>query len=391
MKILQVCDYYQPLGGAEQYLLSVSQALEGSGHQISVLFGIQTQHTFASPARTELHLPILVEEKPLARADEHKLDEFIAEENPDIVFIHNVKNPVVIRHLSQKKPTARFVHDFSLTCLNWRKILPRIDRICPFPFGFRCLFNTYANRCASRNPMTAFQKLRSHRYQLESNRNLDVLIVASQYMKSVLIQNGFPPDRVEVIPYYTEPIPFDRIEFLNFILFVGRLHETKGLQDLLGALVECPENLKLIVVGEGYYRGEIDRIIAQKNLAGRIEFSGWLPQERLREHYLSCLALVVPSLWPEPFGIVGIEAMSYGKPVIGYNVGGIPDWLQNNVNGFLVERKNVAGLAEKITFLHDHSETSRIMGKAGRDLHKKSYTQERHLASLLECFEGLIR
>ncbi len=384
-----VCDYYQYLGGAEQYVLSLSEHLESLGHEICVVYGQETQETLKIQGRREYFFPAISEENAINKRDGKKLDTIVQKENPDIIYVQNVKNPYVVHFLSRQKPVVRFVHDLSLFCLNWRKILPSQDIICPYPAGLRCIFNAYSSRCISRNPWIAFKKWRFNKKQLKISRQLDKLIVASFYMKTCLVQNGFSPDRVEVIPYYTEPVNFDRVNFKNFVLFVGRIHETKGLQHLLMALKACPDELKLLVIGEGDYKSDIEKLISQNNLGHRIEFLGWRSQERLHEFYLNCLALIVPSLWPEPFGIVGIEAMSYRKPVIAFDVGGISDWLEDGANGFLVERNNINELAEKMKFLYFNKEKATQMGEDAEIKFKNLFTKDKHTKSLLEIFKGL--
>jgi len=389
MKILVVCDYYQYLGGAEQYVLSLIEHLESLGQKICIVYGQETQDTLKIQGRGEYFIPAVIEENPINKSENKILDKIVQEENPNIIYVQNVKNPYVIQYLSRQKPVVRFVHDLSLFCLNWRKILPSKDIICPYPAGLRCIFNAYSSRCISRNPWISFRKWRFNKKQLKINRQLDKLIVASFYMKTCLIQNGFSPDRIEVIPYYTEPKNFDRVDFKNFLLFVGRIHETKGLQHLLMALKACPDEIKLIVIGEGDYMSKIEILISQNKLDQRVEFLGWRSQEKLQEYYLNCLALVVPSLWPEPFGIVGIEAMSYRKPVIAFDVGGISDWLEDGANGFLVERNNIDALAEKINFLYFNTEKAIQMGEEAEIKFKNLFTKDRHTKSLLKIFNGL--
>ncbi len=389
MKILVACDYYQYLGGAEQYILSLMKNLEGLGHKICVVYGQKTQETLKIQGRGEYFFPSLIEEHSFDTSMEKDLDRILNKERPDLIYVQNIKNPFIIQYLSRQKSVVRFVHDLSLFCLNWRKILPSKDMICPYPAGFRCIFNAYSSRCISRYPWIALSKWRFNKKELNISRQLDKLIVASSYMKTCLIQNGFSTDRIEVIPYYTEPLKYDQVNFQDFVLFVGRIHETKGLQHLIMALKACPDELKLIVVGEGAYKKEIEKQISRFNLGHRVEFPGWHSQEQLSEYYLKCLALVVPSLWPEPFGIVGIEAMSYRKPVIAYNVGGISDWLEDGINGFIMERNNIASLTDKIKFLYYNKEKAVKMGEEAEIKFKNLFTKEKHIEHLLQVFKGL--
>ncbi len=158
MKILVVCDYYQYLGGAEQYVLSLTEHLESLGQKICIVYGQETQDTLKIQGRGEYFIPAVIEENPINKSEKKILDRIVQEENPNIIYVQNVKNPYVIQYLSRQKPVVRFVHDLSLFCLNWRKILPSKDIICPYPAGLRCIFNAYSSRCISRNPWIFFKK-----------------------------------------------------------------------------------------------------------------------------------------------------------------------------------------------------------------------------------------
>jgi glycosyltransferase involved in cell wall biosynthesis len=109
----------------------------------------------------------------------------------------------------------------------------------------------------------------------------------------------------------------------------------------------------------------------------------------MQEYYEKCLLAVVPSVWDEPFGIVGLEAMYCQKPVIAFKVGGIPDWLKDEINGFLVNRKDVRALADKISYLFHHREITRQMGKAGRKIYQDQFEKVNHLSHLLDVFEKI--
>jgi glycosyltransferase involved in cell wall biosynthesis len=213
------------------------------------------------------------------------------------------------------------------------------------------------------------------------------LIVASRYMKNCLLQNGFEERKINILPYYCKDYGSRDRHFDDFILFVGRIWLYKGIQFLVRALKDLPKSLKLVIAGDGDYLNDIKSLAADLGLENRIIFLGRVSNDDLEQYYHKCLALAVPSIWAEPFGIIGIEAMASGKPVIAFDVGGISDWLEDNKSGFLVERGNVAGLVEKINILLNNRELAAKMGDCGRKLYEQKYTVEHHIEKLLEIFE----
>jgi glycosyltransferase involved in cell wall biosynthesis len=131
----------------------------------------------------------------------------------------------------------------------------------------------------------------------------------------------------------------------------------KGGAQLLRALARLPRRLgrgvHLILAGEGPEKARwegLARRLCHATEGMTVEFVGWVDQRQLTQLLMETDLLVVPSLWPEPFGLVGLEAAWYGVPAAAYAVGGIPDWLRDGVNGHLAlgEPPTAEGLAEAI-------------------------------------------
>lgn len=120
------------------------------------------------------------------------------------------------------------------------------------------------------------------------------------------------------------------------VLFVGRLVEAKGVADAVAAWRESGLSLPLVVAGTGPLR---------ETLRGEgIDVLGWVPHERMSRLYRRSQALLLPSRWQEPFGIVGLEALSMGVPVVAWESGGVAEWHP----GPLVAWGDVAGLARAL-------------------------------------------
>ena len=118
---------------------------------------------------------------------------------------------------------------------------------------------------------------------------------------------------------------------------------------------------------------------------------GEVSKSVIQRYYEKCLLIAVPSIWDEPFGTVGLEAMFCGKPVVAFDVGGISDWLIDGVNGFLIKAKDHRGLANQISFLFYNRNAALEMGKKGKEIYRNRFSKERHVSRLLSIFNDEIQ
>jgi glycosyltransferase involved in cell wall biosynthesis len=142
-----------------------------------------------------------------------------------------------------------------------------------------------------------------------------------------------------------------------------------------------------VIVGSGPELEPLRKKAHVLNLAGRVSFPGWLTGDALSDAYARAAVVVVPSRWPEPFGIVGLEAMAHGRVVVAFNVGGIPEWLEEGIGGTLVPAGDVAALAERIGWMLDHPDDARRMAALGHTRVASDFSPAAHLARLLPVYE----
>jgi glycosyltransferase involved in cell wall biosynthesis len=166
------------------------------------------------------------------------------------------------------------------------------------------------------------------------------------------------------------------------VLFAGRLIAHKGADTLIRAFEQVPEPARLVVSGSGPELPRLRRLAERLGLSERIEFKGDRPAAR--ELYPSARLVVVPSLWPEPFGLVGPEAMAHGLPVIASRVGGIPEWLADGEVGFLFEPGDVQGLADRINRLLFDRPLARRLGQQARARAGSRFTVPGYVDRFLE-------
>lgn len=155
----------------------------------------------------------------------------------------------------------------------------------------------------------------------------------------------------------------------KIVLFVGGLdkaHYFKGLETLINSKVQI-SNSKLLIVGDGELKSHYEKMAADLKIQDQVIFTSAIEINELPKYYNLADVLVLPSVdKSEAFGIVLIEAMSCGKPVIASNLPGVRSVVNNGENGFLVEPKNVDQLAEKISYILNNPDIAKQFGEYGR-------------------------
>ena len=177
------------------------------------------------------------------------------------------------------------------------------------------------------------------------------------------------------------------------ILYVGRLIERKGLSYLIEAMDLLPSGLcvRLDIVGAGDQRPLLERLVEDKGLTERVFFRGRIPYEELAELYAGCDLFVLPAIVDsrgdtEGLGVVLVEAMSYKKPVIATNVGGIPDIVRHNETGILVEQRDPQALAQAIEAMLTDENRARELGRAGLDYVKEYFSWPRIVDQVMALY-----
>lgn len=392
MKILHIHCRYDTYGGGEHYLYRICKAQEESGHTVIVMipqeggnnhiqdrkvYNVEPSYGLRSGKRTS-----------------KSITQVIVNENPDIVHVHqtaSVMSPLIVRGISRMKPTVKTVHDVTLICFHAGKEEIKVYKndFCTYPMGIGCVLRG----CYSIGK-EGFQKMVLSLWEREVTKGLDKILVSSTYMSDQLEKNGFRKERIEVIPLYTEKgkeYKTEHTENDRMILFVGRLDSVKGVIQFIEALhIMQDKEWQAVIVGDGRLFEKAQDSVGKIGLNGRVTLTGSLPADALDEHYRKACMVVMPSMIPESFGLVGIEAMAFGKPVVAFDSGGISEWLVNGETGFLVERGNVKSLAERISQLLEDESLAKKMGERGKERVERYYRKDMHLKRLLAIYEEVI-
>jgi glycosyltransferase involved in cell wall biosynthesis len=212
------------------------------------------------------------------------------------------------------------------------------------------------------------------------------LIVASEHVRQKALGTGYPPAQVVVVPYFVNPADGVAAPHGRTIVTAGRLTREKGFDLFIDALARVPRPWRAVIAGDGMERAALERQAAAAGLAGDIEFAGWQDEAGMSALYRSASVVVMPSRWPEPSGIVGLEAMAHGRPVAAFAVGGIPEWLQHGLTGLLAAPGDSAALAAAITNILGNPAAASAMGEAGRARASSVFSSARHLSALTAIY-----
>jgi glycosyltransferase involved in cell wall biosynthesis len=255
------------------------------------------------------------------------------------VVLHKWSDARLVESLLARHPTLQVAHDHDLYCPRRHKYFPLNHQACGERAGGACLRHLCLVERRDGLIPIGFTSLPEFRRRMAVARRAGLLVAGSRYSADQLAHNGYPADRIVVIP----PVPaaIGRATYLQpgetgRMLFVGQVIRGKGLDLLLEAAARLAGQWQLDVVGEGRQLEECRQQAARLGIADRVHFAGWVPHTELDAWYRRASFTVVPARWPEPFGMIGLESMSRGRPVVAFDSGGIRDWLAHEMSGLLV-------------------------------------------------------
>ncbi|MBN2489743.1 MAG: glycosyltransferase family 4 protein [Planctomycetes bacterium] len=396
LKIVHVHDQAERLGGAERYLEDLIAALAAAGQE-SVRVGSTRGRRHRPPADSAQPAPDAPEAARYHvppyrgfRRTWRPYQEILERERPDVVHLHNTQyfvSPSTLSRLVRLVPMVRTVHDVRPLCPTGRKVLPRSGRLCERRLGLGCV-NLQGCFAPHRIPIVA--------RELRAARAVHGTVVSSGYLRDELILNGYPACRIRVIPCFTNraPGPVEPPAGERHILAIGRLARIKGMPQLLEALAHLGRRggdwtATLVITDPAWHRRML-RYAHRCGLGERVDIVGARAYGDLDALYRRSRVVVVPSMIPEAFGLVGIEAMAFGRPVVAFDAGGIREWLEDGVTGFCVPRGDVAALADRIARLLADPALARIMGEQGRQAVDARYRASHHLEALLAVYAGAV-
>ncbi len=386
MKILFVHEKGGFFGGVEQNIAETVIGLRDRGHSCYLAYGME------SGRDTDRYMALFdgayLCRELTADCQHPDADSFMAvlkTIGPDTVYFHKVADTGFFEPHFGTIHSVRMVHDHDLCCPRKHKYFATNGRVCHHPAGWRCWLDA---AFLSRSPSSPFGigwvSIPARLREMQRNYRFDRLLVGSRFMHQELVQNGFEENRITIIPPVVRPEckPAQPVPEAPNLLYVGQLIRGKGVDLLLQALkyVKCDYILKII--GTGNAESRLRNLCQELGLSRHVEFLGWVNHEELETHYAWSKILVVPSRWPEPFGMIGLEAMRQGRAVVGFQTGGIPDWLEHEVTGLLAPEQDVQALGQALEKLLIDTALAEKLGRNGADRAAKKFSYDGYLDQL---------
>jgi glycosyltransferase involved in cell wall biosynthesis len=338
MKIAMVVPSRGFYGGIERHAHDLARGLDARGHTLSLIHGDvpgRDEDVFRRPFDSVV---------PRRRA---------AEIDADVFYVHRAGSARELDDL-EGRPVVVVSHDHDLTCVRSYRYLPVGLDPCHRPPGFACV----RHGCVvvrDRRPDTPVPvRLKSPfrlRRDLVSLSKRARIVAVSHYVRTQLLKAGVPAERTHVIHSIPpeDEAPASPRPAEPRLVVAANLLRGKGVDLAIDALGHLPADVTLTIVGDGPSRGELER--RARLHSGRVCFEGWVPPAEIGRQYDRASVVVVPSRWPEPFGMVGIEAMRRHRPVVAAGHGGIPEWAGGTRGARTFEPGDPRSLADAVRML----------------------------------------
>ena len=322
-------------GGVESYLAAVVPALARSGHDVACWF--ESVAPGAEPILDARPGPVWIAAPGAGAGALQALREW----RPDVIYLHGLRSTDLEAQLTTIAPVVFFAHSYYGACISGDKTtrVP-VASPCDRAFGPACLGRYFPLRCGGWSPLTMVRQYAVQRRKEDLLQQYNAVLVASGHMRRQYAAQGVDA-RVVALPVSREDAGIaDRGPEDWSLLYLGRLERTKGVDVAVRstalAAARSARPVRLTIAGEG----SLARVLRKQAEAASaacdrltVDFRGWLTAPERRQVLARADLLLVPSLWPEPFGLVGVEAAAAGVPAVAFRAGGVEDWLLDGVTG----------------------------------------------------------
>jgi len=321
----------------------------------------------------------------------NNLGKLIDKFRPDIAHAHCIYHhlsPSILSLLHDNGiPTVMTAHDLKLACPAYKML--NSNGICE-----KCkhgnLLHLVKNRCIHNSlSISTLIAIESAFHKLSGlySKNLDKFITPSLFFREKLIQWGWPEEKLVYIPNFLNSSNYTpNYNPGNYFLYFGRLAPEKGVDTLIRATALA--GVKLKIAGTGPYEDRLRSISAENG--ADVTFLGYCSGDTLWELIRSCRAVVLPSQWYENAPISILEAYASGKPVLGAQIGGIPEMINENTTGFLYTSGDVNELSNLLDKINRLSVSDiQALGREARSHVERNSSEELYLNRMLDLYNSI--
>ncbi len=389
MKVLHVNDHLALKGGVEVYMLALSRELEERGMDVAVAFASGDanawQHVYRVPSISTVDLRKV-------REGRREMSRVLAKFRPDVCHIHNLYNPGILEACLAHGPCVLHLHDYRYVCPSSNLYYRRTREICERSCSPACFPIGVVRGCQTPRLPASLSFYSRVKFIEKHAHRFNAVVANSRYVAARFEQNVHGVVEPEVIHYFC-PIEASsqppRATKKPYILFLGRVIESKGILEFVDTLGRLPDDVEGVIAGAP--RDDVRRLVdaraSNAKCLDRLRWTGWVDRDQIAKLVEGAGVVVFPSIWAEPFGIVGLEAMARGVPVVGFDVGGVSDWLLDGENGYLIPRGDVCRMADKIDTILRDSNLRSSLGQRGIEIVREQFSVETHVNALLALYQ----
>jgi glycosyltransferase involved in cell wall biosynthesis len=369
MRVLVLCERVDAEGGTETYLRALLPALAARGHQVRVVARSVTQPD-------AYRVPV----EAVSWSDEHDPPSSHAAEAvtalasafaPDVVAVHNVLDAGVLDAARRHAPRLIYhLHDHRPFCPNGDRVYPQGGSICPVAMStLACSWHALVHGCGYGPHLRTIGLIRIREAVAHAIATGDAAIALSHYVAALAGRNGIAAPKLRVVLPPLEDAAFACAPAarpkVDSVLFAGRVVPSKGARSLVRALAWIParERPLLRIAGSG---PDLPAVLQEARRCDVcVDAVGRLDAQAMRAVYDAATIVAMPSLWGEPFGLVGIEAFARGRPVVAYDAGAISEWLcRSDGGGRIVALRDERALAGAVRELLPGQPWTHASGRA---------------------------
>lgn len=399
MRILLVNKFHYLRGGSEKYYFELAKLLKSHGHTVA-FFSMKNENNIKTGDREyfvdeiDMNTGSKFEALNVIYSKKNKalMEKALEEFKPDIVHINNFQRQLsasIIDAVKEKNiPLIMTAHDLNSICP--ASIMLYNGEVCE-----DCITKGYTScikkKCIKNSMLkSVLGYIEKKYYDLHKIFcKVDCIISPSEFNKNQLLKGKLKCNDITVIHNFVNETEKTDYTLGDGAFYFGRLSKEKGILNLIEAINNIP-GARLIIAGDGPERENIQAYIKEHKLENRITLLGYLNQNDIRENIRKCRFVTVPSIWYEncPYSI--LETMEIGKPIIGSKIGGIPELIQDGINGFTYEHNDVTKLTNILMKLFGNDETVKQFSKNSKQIFIQNYSAEAYYNKLMTVYNKYI-
>ena len=345
LTILNISQNYYIRGGSDRYFFTMAELMQKHGHKVIPFTAASPKDEttdwkayFPRGADFENPGPIDLARFVYSRNAAASIQRLLNNANVDIAHFHVYHGKLTASILGSLKkagiPLIQTLHDYKLTCPIATHLSNEvICEACEGKHFLRAIPKRCNRRSLARTVLSVSESYVSR--FLGCVDKFDHFISVSNFLRKKMIQYDIPEEKISTVHNFADVSNFTpNFSEGEYILYFGRVDRSKGIFTLVEAAAPLT-HVPLYIAGEGEAMPEVKRIIEQKG-CDHIHLLGFKQGNELRELILNSTCTVLPSEWYENCPMSILESFAYGKPVIGADIGGIPELINQEVDGFLV-------------------------------------------------------